>query len=177
MIVVKDNFFQEDLVNFIAKGIEAYQWSYNHKSDANDPTHNTFFVSNLWANGAANNIFYMIWKQICSEEISDLQDYDCLRIYANGQVKGQDGNWHTDDGDRTVIYFPLEWDRRWGGSTYFKVSGAKEEIQYKRNRLIVFDAAIPHYGSCPTVKNILRVSIAFKLRRKPSEPGELAGRK
>jgi hypothetical protein len=162
MILVKDNFFKADLANLIEKGTEAYRWSYHHKSDANDPTHNKFFACHLWSDSSEHNLFHMIWKQIFNEVLS-VQDCECRHIYANGQVKGQHGNWHTDHGDKTVIYFPLAWNPEWGGSTYFKIDGSKNEIQYTKNRLVVFDSAIPHYGSCPKVDNILRISIAFKL--------------
>ena len=64
----------------------------------------------------------------------------------------------------TVLYFPLEWTPEWGGAAYFKVGETEIEIEYKKNRLIIFGSEIQHYGSSPIVNNILRVSIAFNLR-------------
>jgi hypothetical protein len=163
MIIVKDDFFKADLVNLIEKGTQNYQWSYYHKSDVNDPTHNKFFVSHLWTPSCEHNLFYTLWKLI-HREAPGVQGYDCWRIIANGQVKGQNGNWHTDHGDKTMLYFPNAWNSEWGGSTFFKIDGLKKEIEYKRNRLVIFDSSILHYGSSPTVDNILRISIAFNLR-------------
>ena len=164
MITVKDNFFKTDLCNLITKGTEVYQWYYHHKSDIADPAHNKFFVSYLWTPQSEDNFFHLLWKLI-HKEVSEVSDCDCWRIIANGQVKGQNGNWHRDHGDKTVLYFPLEWVPEWGGSTHFNIGDSETEIQYRRNRLLVFNSNILHYGSCPTIENILRISIAFNLRK------------
>jgi hypothetical protein len=163
VIIIKEGFFKPDLCNLIAKGTQAYQWRYNHKSDIDNPTHNKFFVSHLWNEESQENFFYILWRMI-HKDIPFVGDCYCWRIIANGQVKGQNGNWHTDHGDKTVLYFPLEWVPEWGGSTYFKIDEAETQIQYKRNQILAFDSHILHYGSSPAVDNILRVSIAFNLR-------------
>ena len=170
MIIVKDDFFKADIANLIAKGTETYQWRYHHKSDVKNPAHNKFFVSPLWTGGSKDNFFHILWKLI-HKEVSSLHEYQCWRIIANGQVKGQNGNWHTDYGSKTVIYYPTTWKPEWGGSTFFQIDGSKREILYKKNRLLVFDSGISHYGSCPTVDNILRVTIAFNLQLKARTDG------
>jgi len=177
MVVIQDDFFKADLANLIEIGTETYQWHYHHKSDVNEPDHNKFFVSRLWSHPSEQNFFHMLWK-IIHNEMANVQDYDCWRIIANGQVKGQNGNWHTDHGDKTVLYYPTAWSIEWGGSTLLQVDGSKKEIEYKKNRLVVFDSAITHYGACPTVDNILRISIAFNLRLKGTDlnEGNVAGR-
>jgi len=162
-MIVKDNFFKADLSNLIVRAVDACQWSYNHKSDMNNPAHNKFFVSYLWTHSSEDNFFHMLWKLI-HKQVPSVQDYYCWRIIANGQVKGQNGNWHADHGDKTVLYFPIEWAPQWGGSTHFKIGDSATEIQNKQNRILIFDSNIPHYGSGPTVDNILRISIAFNLR-------------
>lgn len=165
-ILVKDDFFKDDLSNLIAKGTATYQWNYHHKSDVSDPTHNKFFVSHLWNESAGANFFSMLWTLI-HKRVPPVSNYYCWRIIANGQVKGQNGNWHVDHGDKTLLYFPLTWRSDWGGSTHFKVHGEEKEITYRQNRLIVFDSDILHYGSCPSIDNVLRISIAFNLRLWP----------
>jgi hypothetical protein len=164
MIIVKDHFLQPDLCKIVTKGTEAYRWCYNHKSVVADPTHNKFFVSYLWFPSYGDNFFHILWK-IIHREVHDVANFQCFRIIANGQVKGQNGNWHKDFGDRTVIYFPLEWATEWGGATYLKTEVSETEIQYQRNRLLIFDSDMLHYGAGPSIDNVLRVSIAFNLRR------------
>jgi len=173
MIVVKEDFFKSDLCNLIAKGTQAYQWQYHHKSDVANPTHNKFFVSHLWNEASQENFFYMLWRMI-RKDIPFVGDCYCWRIIANGQVKGQNGNWHTDHGDKTVLYFPLEWVPEWGGSTYFKTDEAETQVEYKQNKIVAFTSNTLHYGSCPTVGNILRVSIAFNLRPNKSSERNVA---
>ena len=163
IILVKDNFFKEDLANFIAKGTEAYQWRYHHKSDVHASAHNKFFVSYLWDQSSGENFFLMLWNLI-RDDVSCVADCYCWRIIANGQIKGQNGNWHRDHGDKTVLYFPSKWMPDWGGSTHFKTDTLEKEIPYRQNRLIIFNSQVPHYGSCPAIDNVLRVSIAFNLR-------------
>jgi hypothetical protein len=168
MIIVKDDFFKADLCNLIAKGTEAYQWRY-WRAVMDDPADRKTFVSFLWSHSTEDNFFHRLWKLIQKEFLS-LQDCDCYRIIANGQVKGQNIDWHTDPGNQTALYYPITWKPEWGGSTYFKIGDVEKEIQYKQNRLVIFDATLRHYGSCPTVDNILRVSIAFNLRVKKEKP-------
>src|SRR5262249_38593670 len=165
MIVVKDDFFKVDLCNLIAKGTEAYQWRY-WRAVMDDPTDRRTFVSSLWSDASSkDNFFHILWRMI-QKDFPSLQECDCYRIIANGQVTGQNIDWHTDHGDRTALYYPIAWKPEWGGSTYFKIGGEEKEIQYRQNRLVVFDAGISHYGCSPSVDNMLRISIAFNLRFK-----------
>jgi hypothetical protein len=163
MFLVVDNFFDERIVSIVAHGVNHYRWAYGHKSDIYDPNHNRFFVINLYDGASEDNLFYMLWRMI-QTKVPSLLSCHCWRVIANGQVKGQNGDWHTDHGDKTVLYFPLEWKPQWGGSAHFKINGSESEIEYKRNRVIIFSSDILHYGSCPAVENVLRVSIAFNLR-------------
>ena len=163
MIVVKDNFFNTALCNLIAKGTETYKWQY-WLAVPDDPTNNKYFVSYLWAKSSSeDNLFHMLWKLI-EREFPTIRGHHCYRIIANGQVKGQNGNWHKDHSDKTVLYFPLAWNRDWGGSFYFKIGDLEQEVEYKQNRIVVFDSSIRHYASSPAVDNVLRISIAFNLR-------------
>jgi hypothetical protein len=163
MLVVKDDFFKADLCNLIAKGTETYQWRYwcAVPSDSVGKS----FVSFLWNSSSEDNFSYMLWKLI-HKKFTSLQEYECYRIIANGQVKGQNISWHTDHGVATALYYPIAWNPEWGGSTYFEIGEAKREVQYKQNRLVIFNADMSHYGSGPAVYNVLRISIAFNLRVK-----------
>ena len=137
-----------------------------------NPTHNKFFVCHLWFQPSEENFFHILWRQI-HKDIPEVAGFDCFRILANGQVKGQNGNWHKDHGDKTVLYFPLEWVHEWGGTTRFKFEDAETEIEYKQNRLLVFNSNVLHYGSSPAIDNVLRISIAFNLRKQTCSSEEL----
>jgi hypothetical protein len=167
MIDVRDDFFKADLCRLIAKGTEAYQWHY-WRAVTDDSADAKSFVSLLWSHSSEKNFFHTLWK-LMQKEFSNLEQCYCYRIIANGQVKGQNIGWHTDHGDKTALYYPTLWKPEWGGSTYFRIGDSEREILYKQNRVVVFDADTRHYGCCPTVDNILRVSIAFNLRVKKDE--------
>ena len=139
-LIIRDEFFNENLATVIERGAEQYQWIYGHKSDIGDPKHNKFFVSYLWDDiHSEDNFYHTIWRVIV-KEVPCLSSFYCWRIIANGQVKGQNGDWHTDHGDKTILYFPLEWTSQWGGSTYFKVNELETEIEYKKNRIRLFNS-------------------------------------
>jgi hypothetical protein len=162
MIVIRDDFFNADLSNLIAKGTDAYRWRY-WRSVPDDPARNTSFVCFLWSDSSKENLFRLLWKLI-QKDLPSLQGYECYRIIANGQVKGQNVNWHKDYGDKTAVYFPIAWRSEWGGSTYFKIGDSQKEVKYKQNRLVLFDADVSHAGSGPTMDNVMRISIVFNLR-------------
>lgn len=168
MLVVKDDFFSPDVSSFIAKGTEVYLWRY-WRTVSDDSGNNKSFVSFLWEQSCDKNFFYILWTMI-QKEFPALRHCYCWRIIANGQVRGQNIKWHTDHGDKTALYFPTTWNLDWGGSTYFKSSNFETEVQYKQNRLVVFDADTLHRNSGPAADNILRVSIAFNLRLEPTDP-------
>ena len=103
------------------------------------------------------------------------------RIYCNAHTHGIEPHIHIDDGDFTMIYYPrLDWQIEWGGGTaifqeltnetsgstiekkYSKVEIDKH-VNYKGNRLIVFDAYLPHQA-LPVSRQCyeLRTCVVFK---------------
>jgi hypothetical protein len=166
MVVCRDNFFQETMADFLEKATELYKWRYGQKSFHEDYT--KFFVCHLWdkwlEEQSQNNLYYKLWTII---QRQCMKNYECWRIVANGQVKGQNGSWHLDDeehGAKTIVYFPLEWSPEWGGSLYFSNNKTESEVKYQKNRLVMFDSHMLHYGEGPAVDNIIRISIAFNLK-------------
>ena len=55
---------------------------------------------------------------------------------------------HKDDGDFTMLYYPrMDWKLEWGGGTSVYDELGEEinrHVPYKGNRLLVFDAYLPH---------------------------------
>jgi len=109
-----------------------------------------------------------LWKEI-QKKISDELDYKCdfARAYINAHTYGVDGMIHSDDGNYTAIYYPLsEWDIEWEGGTCFYNKDETDVIHYNAyvpNRLVVFDANIPH-RAMPVTKDCykLRPVVVFK---------------
>ena len=108
-------------------------------------------------------------------QIGDNQELIPYHIYANGQTRGQTGNWHQDstlDTDWTLLYYVnMEWDcPKWGGSTYF-VDGSSSTPKihfYKPNSAVLFRSSIWHYADPPSAQmDSLRITLAYKMRFYP----------
>ena len=96
------------------------------------------------------------------------------RVYSNAHTYGQDGQIHRDDGNITAIYYPLPWDARHEGGTSFYDEEITECIaysSYKQNRLVIFDAEIPH-RAMPITRDCyaLRTVIVFKTSMNVNDP-------
>ena len=82
--------------------------------------------------------------------------------YVNLYPFGIGGDWHTDSeslNERTILFYPSDWKEEYEGATEFQESG--EKVEYKKNRLLMFDGIIPHRSAVhQNPKN--RYTIAFK---------------
>ena len=93
-------------------------------------------------------------------------------VYANGQTYGQDGIYHTDDDNDDAYTFLLYISGITSdnvhivdGYTLFKDDDKVVCIEPILNRGVLFKSNILHKGMGPSRSaNMLRVSIAFKLR-------------
>ena len=115
-----------------------------------------------------NPYIIKLWNQI-QKKINDSLDYKCdfTRAYINAHTYGTDGMIHSDDGNYTAIYYPLlKWNIEWEGGTCFYNKDETDVIHYNAyvpNRLVVFDANIPH-RAMPVTKDCykLRPVVVFK---------------
>ena len=84
------------------------------------------------------------------------------RGYVNLYPFGIGGDWHTDSeftNSRTILFYPSDWKKEYGGATEFQESG--EKVEYKKNRLLMFDGSKSHRSAVhQNPKN--RYTIAFK---------------
>ena len=182
VIDVYDNFFSKSDRNKIIEELSKPKWNFS----GGTPTNRLWHMDNL----ELDNYFSNNLKNIILEKLN-LDDVECLRIYANGQTSGQSGYPHTDDGHFTFLYFPNEWQIDWEGHLYFiNRSGPEYEptkewlkwnvdpinlktdeivkvITYKPNRAVLFSANILHYAGAPhRLYNGLRTSLAYKFIKK-----------
>lgn len=106
------------------------------------------------------------------EELMECR-YDALRIYANGQSYGLDGEFHTDSNfsyEHTFLYYPTQLDPlevyEYGGETQFvQDDGQIHHVYPFTNTGVCFDGRIWHRGMGPNrFTRKLRMSIAFKLQ-------------
>ena len=182
VIDVYDNFFSKSDRNKIIEELSKPKWNFS----GGTPTNRLWHMDNL----ELDNYFSNNLKNIILEKLN-LDDVECLRIYANGQTSGQSGYPHTDDGHFTFLYFPNDWQIDWEGHLHFiNRSGPEYEptkewlkwnvdpinlktdeivkvITYKPNRAVLFSANILHYAGAPhRLYNGLRTSLAYKFVKK-----------
>jgi hypothetical protein len=92
-----------------------------------------------------------------------------IRCYVNGYTYGTDGYFHSDsqraDESTTLIYLCRQWDKDWAGETVIELADDFASVLPAPNRLIQFDAQLPHCAravsrKCPE----LRLVLVFKTR-------------
>ena len=92
------------------------------------------------------------------------------RVYCNAHTHGIEPHLHHDDGDFTMIYYPiLDWKPEWLGGTVIwnnKQNEIDKYVNYIGNRLFVFDAKLPHQAM-PVSRQCyrLRTCVVFKTYR------------
>ena len=164
MIEYVDNFLEEHIAQLIDMQLREVSWKYDYdsvKGGSNKHWH-IFLGHNVGEIGE----YVPIWNQI-----SNKFDYEMERAYLNAHTHGIEPHIHRDDGDVTFIYYPrMDWKNEWGGGTVIydnEVSNITDHINYKGNRLIKFDAHLPHQAQ-PVSRECyqLRTCVVFKTKVK-----------
>jgi hypothetical protein len=164
MVEYIDNFLEEHIAQLIDMQLREVSWKYDYdsvKGGSNKHWH-IFLGHNVGEIGE----YIPIWNQI-----SNKFDYEMERAYLNAHTHGIEPHIHRDDGDVTFIYYPrMDWKNEWGGGTVIydnEVSNITDHINYKGNRLIKFDAHLPHQAQ-PVSRECyqLRTCVVFKTKVK-----------
>jgi|TARA_B110000438_G_C15505675_1_gene517620 hypothetical protein len=164
MVEYIDNFLEEHIAQLIDMQLREVSWKYDYdsvKGGSNKHWH-IFLGHNVGEIGE----YVPIWNQI-----SNKFDYEMERAYLNAHTHGIEPHIHRDDGDVTFIYYPrMDWKNEWGGGTVIydnEVSNITDHINYKGNRLIKFDAHLPHQAQ-PVSRECyqLRTCVVFKTKVK-----------
>ena len=96
------------------------------------------------------------------------------RVYCNAHTFGIEPHIHTDDGDLTMIYYPImDWEPEWlGGTAIWNTEGTEIDkyVNYIGNRLLVFDANLNHQAMSVSRQCYrLRTCVVFKTWKKGFE--------
>ena len=186
MIDVYDNVLEEHNAILVDDEVKKISWKYDYPSEPSKPNRHWHVLcghnkeecdaaSYDWA----DTIFNMFMDKLDFKSKYNVENY--IRIYCNAHTHGIEPHIHRDDGDFTMIYYPrLDWQTAWGGGTAiysedtvctareFKtaikiISKIDKHVEYKGNRLIVFDAYLPHQAQ-PVSRQCyeLRTCVVFK---------------
>ena len=100
------------------------------------------------------------------------------RVYCNAHTHGIEPHLHYDDGDFTMIYYPiLDWKPEWMGGTAIwneQENEIEKYVNYIGNRLFVFSANAPHQAMTVSRQCYeLRTCIVFKTFRNDANADRL----
>lgn len=163
LIEVYDNFFDEDIREEVYNYLQRPKWSLT----GGTPENSFWHMDNL----EEENYFSDYLFQEIKEKIDKINDYNILRVYANGQTFGQCGTPHMDDGDYTLLYYPNpDWCcwKYQGNLMFMNLDyNTDKVVAYKPDRLVCFPANTVHYAESPSINFTgLRISLAYKLVKK-----------
>ena len=185
MIKVFDNLLDYNVAKELEKEIKSSQWkahwNYGRITDSSWNWH--IPVGNDKKNMGENStdveiltpLQQTLWENVSQKifEVSSVK-HKMERFYMNAHTYGQDGYIHIDDGSVTAIYYPREWNVIHEGGTSFYNEERDDCIFYasnKFNRLVLFDAEIPH-RAMPVTRDCheLRCVMVFKTSMDVNDP-------
>ena len=146
MIDIFDNVLENHVAELIFMQMSEVSWKYDYKSQKGEPNNHWHVLcghDNEEVKERGYEWLLPIWDTAFSKynfkEKYDIDNY--VRLYLNAHTHGIEPHLHIDDGDFTMIYYPrLDWKTTWRGGTM--VDGRL--VPYVGNRLIVFNAKLPH---------------------------------
>jgi hypothetical protein len=166
-IILFNNFLNRADFTEASRKIEEGSWTYSNVSLRKSAIR--FFMMEL-----TNDAFFRV--HIKNEiENKTGKRFRLLKVYANGQVYGQDGDFHKDDiGPNKwtfLIYLNMISEAEietWGGETQFVTQDMLRCQPPLPNLGVLFKSEIWHRGMAPSKpSNGLRVTIAWKLEEVP----------
>ena len=153
MKIVK-NWLEKDLAFRVRNFLLDQQYKYTESSLPG--TGPSFFSSHFDIN--QNQDIRSLFPLLVSQFDHDIE---IIKVYANLQFYGMNGEWHTDDGDTTCLWMATKSLPK--GSGEFKTK--KQSVKFDFNKLVIFDANKPHKGMAPKELNTPRITLAFKTQR------------
>ena len=193
IIDVWDHVLDKESANNLSEMMKVIWWQHGHLSRGD--IFNPFFhldcgqtVQDVERSPYKDYIL-PLWNTIIEKGIAEKYNIKRFRrVYMNAHTHGLEPNIHEDDGDFTMIYYPrMDWQIEWGGGTAVYTestaigstdpsSDVDRYVAYRGNRLLVFDAYLPHQAM-PVAREChhLRSIIVFKcfLRNGDEAPNKI----
>jgi len=161
---IYDDVLDKQFLDYINQTLLGMQWKiwYSYQNQKTP----YFFASetltdNIWRE-EYNFLFSIIVSIIEKEPEVKGKKIFLERGYINLHPFGSGGDWHIDSESsdvRTILFYPSDWKEEYGGATEFQESG--EKVEYKKNRLLMFDGTLPHRSAVHQNPNN-RYTVAFK---------------
>ena len=149
-IKVYDNVLDDNFIDFLTYEISFFNWAVQ---GARPGGPRTFFYCDTSTLRSHNFLFHLLGKKYNL-------NLQLLRSYVNLNPSKNEGEFHRDDGELTMIYYPLDWKDEFKGGTIFKRG---DYIKYVKNRLLLFDSSLSHKADI-NLSGENRYSIAWKTK-------------
>lgn len=156
MLKIIDNFLHESDFNFAFESCLNSTYSYGEQDNWDTPP--TGMVSNISDQSDLYNLLYLN----LSEKVKEVDHKNLYRMYINCFAPSENPYFHIDgESGITILYYPnKQWEIDDGGETQFLIDNEIRGILPIPNRLVMFDANIPHKAT--SFRNTHRFSIAIK---------------
>ena len=156
------NFMDKDFITYLSNH---YLINTTHRYGHNSiqGKGNTFFMSEVHNDGVTNFVTYKLIKKFGVNQFK--------RIYINLQFNGMDGDWHSDDGEKTYMLMVTPTLKKDSGG--FEICDTPtmapptektkiHKVAFEQNKLVIFTAKLWHRGRAPLETNTPRITLAFK---------------
>ena len=168
MIDIHDNILDEVDAANLHSAVQEISWKYfagssgplSGNAEEAEPVEPIWHISpgHEWMN---------FWKKLYLKLGHKYGDLELYRLYLNAHTRGMFPHYHTDDGDLHLLYNPnMSWKSSFEGGTIIYKEATKipdQLVEYKGNRLVIFDSYLPHQAQHVTEKCLdLRTVIVVK---------------
>jgi len=187
MLKVYDDLFTPDFIMETSKAAHDLPWRYTNVANRNQFPSNSiftkgshkFFGSTLYDQVSRYNVynqtptlFLDVLNHLCDYIIKE--EVKMHTINSNLQVYGQDGTAHRDNfvgdsKDRTILFYcHHEWKEEWGGALEILNDDGEviDSVLPMPGRVVYLDSSVLHRARAPLVKNVARMSIAYRMQAK-----------
>jgi hypothetical protein len=166
--IVVENFLSDVEFSSLAEEFKYLNWSLCNWSDSSNPflffgvplTQRPQHLSNF-----ASSVSLRTRKHLHSK-------LKFVRLHINGQVFGQEGQFHRDslepDFVSVLLFTNSFWDVCWGGgfSYIFPNTMDVKTVAYQPNRAVIFPSNMLHCGQSPSrCTDVFRTSVVFVFKR------------
>lgn len=166
--IVIDTFLENQEFNALSEELNYVTWRLCNWSDSNNPF--LFF-------GVPKSQYPHHLHSYASSASLKTKKYiksklEFIRLHINGQVFGQEGQFHCDSKEpefiSVLLFTNAHWEFSWGGGFTYVTKDLKntETIGYKPNRAVIFPSNLLHCGQAPSrFTDALRTSVVFLFKR------------
>ena len=162
MIDIYDGVLEEHNAILVDDAVKKISWKYDYSSEPSKPNKHWHVLCGHDESECTDNGYdWADYIFVCAKvHWNKLGELEYERIYCNAHTFGIEPHLHVDDGQFTMIYYPiLDWKPEWGGGTLIK----GKLVDYVGNRLVIFNADYPHKAmSISRECYDLRTNVVFK---------------